>query len=74
MDKMKTETNDFGTMFKKLEVILEEYLVKKAPQLPESWKEVVVKLAPYLTIAGVIFGIPAFRFRNIYDTYWTRLG
>ncbi len=60
MDKMKTATNDFGSMFKKLEVILEEYLVKKAPQLPESWKEVVVRLAPYLTIVGVIFSIPAF--------------
>ena len=29
MDKMKTATNDFGSMFKKLEVILEEYLVKR---------------------------------------------
>lgn len=60
MDKIKTETDNFRTMFKKLETILEEYLVKKAPQLPESWKEVVVKLAPYLTIVGIVFGIPAF--------------
>lgn len=45
-------------MLGKLEVTLEKYFGEKAPQLPESWKEIIVKFAPYLAIIGVIFGIP----------------
>ena len=60
MAKVKTEGTDFGSMFAKLEVTLEEYLGKKAPQLPKEWKEVIVKFAPYLAILGVIFGAFSF--------------
>ena len=60
MAKIKTEGTDFGSMFGKLEVTLEEYLVKKAPQLPKAWKEVLVKFAPYLAIVGVVFGVMGF--------------
>jgi len=60
MAKVKTEGTDFGSIFGKLEVTLEEYLVKKAPSLPKEWKEIVVKLAPYLTIFSVIFGVFGF--------------
>ena len=52
------EGTDFKGMLGKLEVTLDEYLVKKAPQLPEGWKEVIVKFAPYLAIIGVVMGIP----------------
>jgi hypothetical protein len=38
---------------------LDLYLVKKAPALPKGIKELVVKLAPWLTIAIVVFTIPA---------------
>jgi hypothetical protein len=50
------EGADFGSMFGKLEVTLEEYLGKKAPSLPKEWKEIIVKFAPYLAILSVIFG------------------
>lgn len=38
---------------------LELYLVKKAPALPKNIKEILVKLAPWLTIIGVVLSIPA---------------
>jgi len=58
MAKTKTEGTDFGSMFGKLEITLDEYLGKKAPQLPGQWKEVLVKVAPYLAIVAVVLGIP----------------
>ncbi len=60
MAKVKTEGTDFGGMFGKLEVTLEEYLGEKAPQLPENWKEVLVKFAPYLVIVGTVVGVMGF--------------
>ena len=57
MAKAAGEGSDIGSMFGKLEVTLEEYLGKKAPQLPKGWKEVIVKFAPYLTIIGVVTGV-----------------
>jgi hypothetical protein len=58
MAKTTTEGADLGSMFVKLETTLEEYLGKKAPQLPKSWRDIVVKFAPYLAIIGVVLGIP----------------
>jgi len=59
MAKTATEGTDFKGTFGKLEVILEEYLVEKAPfQLPKNVKEIIVKFAPYLAIIGVVMGIP----------------
>lgn len=51
-----TDTKNF---LNKLEVTLNEYFGKQAPQLPENIKEIIVKLAPYLVIISVIFAIPA---------------
>lgn len=51
--------SDVGSMFAQLEVTLSDYN-KKAPQLPKSAKDVIVKFAPYLAILGVVMGIPAF--------------
>lgn len=42
-----------------LENTLHEYFVKKAPALPENIKEIIVKIAPYLTIISLIVTIPA---------------
>lgn len=42
-----------------LEGILDEYFGKKAPALPQNIKEILVKIAPYLVIIGLIFTIPA---------------
>ena len=41
-----------------LEGVLEEYLVKKAPGIPANIKELIVKFAPWLTIIGVVLGVP----------------
>lgn len=38
---------------------LELYLVKKAPALPKNIKEILVKIAPWLSIIGVVLSIPA---------------
>lgn len=42
-----------------VEGTLDEYFGRKAPQLPENIKEIIVKIAPYLTIVGIIFSVPA---------------
>ncbi len=42
-----------------LDKILAEYLVKKAPALPKNFKNILVQIAPYFAILGVIFGLPA---------------
>lgn len=38
---------------------LELYFGKKAPQLPPKAREVLVKIAPYITILGILLLIPA---------------
>lgn len=45
--------------FAQLEETLDEYFGKKAPALPQNIKEIIVKIAPYLVIIGLIFTIPA---------------
>ena len=42
-----------------LEMKLNEYFYKKAPALPTGIKEFIVWIAPYLTILGIIFMVPA---------------
>lgn len=42
-----------------LETVLDEYFGKKAPALPANIKEILVKIAPYLTLLGVILAVPA---------------
>ncbi|MCL4364004.1 hypothetical protein M1328_02070 [Patescibacteria group bacterium] len=60
MAKSDTKSTDFKSSMSGLESTLELYLGKKAPQLPEKWREVLVKLAPYLAIIAVVIGVPAF--------------
>lgn len=42
----------------KLETMLDLYLVDKAPSLPENWKEILVKILPYLIIVFFILSLP----------------
>lgn len=42
-----------------LDKVLSDYLVKKAPSLPQEIKELLVKLAPFFAILAVVFGLPA---------------
>ena len=56
MESTKT-TNDFKGMLGQLESVFDDYLGKKAPQLPENVREIIVKIAPYAEIRMVIMGI-----------------
>jgi hypothetical protein len=53
---------DFQSLLSQLDVFLEEYLVKKAPSLPENAKEVLVKYAPHISIVVIVFSLPAILF------------
>ncbi|NMB84038.1 chromate transporter [Candidatus Roizmanbacteria bacterium] len=59
MKNTKSQPTDLKSVFSQLEGTLSEYLGKKAPSLPDNWKEIIVKFAPWLAIIGVVFGIPA---------------
>lgn len=51
--------NDLKNALAKLEETLDLYMVKKAPfSIPDNIKDLIVQFAPYLTILGVILGIP----------------
>jgi hypothetical protein len=39
--------------------MLDEYLGKKAPAMPDNIKDTLVSFAPYLAIIGIIFSLPA---------------
>jgi len=57
---MAQKNADLKQGLSQLEDTLEVYLVKKAPfSIPENWKELIVRFAPYLTILGIIVSVPA---------------
>jgi len=49
----------YKASLEKLESMLDEYLGKKAPALPENIKETLVSIAPYLAIVGIVISVPA---------------
>lgn len=52
--------NDMKGMLHQLEATLDEYMITKAPfHIPANGKELIVKIAPYLVIIGIILFIPA---------------
>ncbi len=51
---MKKETTLF---LNKLDKLFTEYLLKKAPTLPDNIKEFLAKYLPYLVIIGLVFSI-----------------
>jgi len=56
---MSQKNTDPKQALGQLEEILEVYMVKKAPfAIPENWRELIVKFAPYLTILSIIIGVP----------------
>ena len=55
-----THTNsDLKTQLQKLDSLFEEYLVKKAPSLPEKAKDVIVSFGPYIELLLIIISLPA---------------
>lgn len=53
-----TKAPGYKSPFNQLETMLDEYLGKKAPALPENIKETLVSFAPYLAIIGIALSIP----------------
>ncbi len=58
----KTNNSSFSDMMKKLDSTLEEYLVKKAPALPDSVKEVIVSIGPWVMLVLVVMSLPLLLF------------
>lgn len=52
------EKTDYKGYLKQLEDFLAEYLIKKAPALPSNIKEIIVKVAPWLTLIFLILTLP----------------
>lgn len=50
--------DDYKSYLAKLENLLAEYLVKKAPALPTGIKEAIVKFAPWITLILMILTLP----------------
>ena len=48
-----------GEHLNKLEIMLDLYLVKKAPALPKGAKDFIVKFSPWIIIVLAIFAVPA---------------
>lgn len=56
---MTTKNTDFKSALSQLENILDEYLVKKAPEMPKAWKEIIVQFGPWITLIMLILAAPA---------------
>jgi len=49
---------DYKSYLSDLERLLEEYLLKKAPTLPEGAKEAIVKFGPWITLILMVLAAP----------------
>ncbi len=56
---MATSQSDWRAPLVKLEKQLELYLVDKAPAIPKEWRELLVKIAPWISLVMVIIAVPA---------------
>ncbi|KKQ01668.1 MAG: hypothetical protein US11_C0005G0024 [Candidatus Roizmanbacteria bacterium GW2011_GWA2_36_23] len=56
---MATKGTDFKSALGQLENTLEEYLVNKVPAIPDEWRELIVKLAPWFSLILMIIALPA---------------
>jgi len=54
-----TKAPDYKSVFGQLEKMLDEYLGKKAPAMPENVKETLAAFGPYLSIISIALTIPA---------------
>ena len=55
-----TNTKDIMQYIHDADVFFEDVYIKKAPfTIPENWKEIMVKVAPYLNILGIIISLVA---------------
>jgi hypothetical protein len=52
------KSKDFKSYVADLEGVIEEYMVKKAPGLPENIKEIIVKFTPWITVILMVMLAP----------------
>ena len=62
MAKTEAKNADWQMSLKNLEDWFELYLVKKAPGIPYKFKEIIVKLAPWLTLIFFVLSLPVILF------------
>ncbi|PIP14657.1 chromate transporter [Candidatus Roizmanbacteria bacterium CG23_combo_of_CG06-09_8_20_14_all_35_49] len=62
MAKSEVKNTDWQSTLAKLETILEDFFVKKLPGLPDSLKEFIVKISPWLSLIFLILSLPAILF------------
>jgi len=63
MEKQKTtQTTDLKGSLKSLEETLDLYFGQKAPAMPTNIKELIVNLAPWLTLIFALISLPAILF------------
>ena len=56
---MNEQNHSSGNPLHMLEAWLDDMLGRKAPQLPEKWREVIVKITPWITLIIMLFALPA---------------
>ena len=54
-----TKAPGAASSFNQLEVLLNDYLGKKAPAIPDNIKETLVSFAPYISIIEIVIALPA---------------
>jgi lysylphosphatidylglycerol synthetase-like protein (DUF2156 family) len=54
-----TKASNYKASFNQLETMLDEYLGKKSPAMPDNIKDIIVSFAPYLAIIGIVLSLPA---------------
>lgn len=59
MTNKTTTKTDLGQVMAQLDALLNTYLVKKAPAIPENIKEVFVKYGPYVSLVLIVLSLPA---------------
>lgn len=52
------KNTSFSSLLDKLTDFFDEYLVKKAPNLPVNWKEFIVKVLPWFILIVLILSVP----------------
>jgi len=53
-----TKAPDYKSALNQLETVLDDYLGKKAPAMPDNIKETLVSFAPYIAIIFIVFSLP----------------
>jgi len=59
MSTPTTSSKDYKSYLADIEKVCEEYLVKKAPALPENAKEIIVKFGPWISVVLLVMAAPA---------------